>query len=212
MTTNEDKPSRGWQKIAAVSAFLIFGGLILVLSLARAGLSILAVENQADGLRVKPIKFAVDKGKGQMEWYSYKIPNSGMRRDSWLYWIKDIRDDLWLALADEPNDKVKLTLLMADKKIAETEELIKSGKTDLALESGREALDKLKYSKQIASLAIEQNNLDERIFQAGYAYKMILGAAKPSQGEGREKYNKLIEELDKWNEEQRKEKEVQDKD
>ena len=41
---------------------------------------------------------------------------------------------------------------------------------------------------------------------------MILGAAKPSQGEGREKYNKLIEELDKWNEEQRKEKEVQDKD
>jgi len=190
-----------------LAAAILLGVVILVVSWVRAGLVILAIESRDEEIRVLPIRFAVDRGEGEIEWYAYKIPEAGMLPGNMLYGVKEVRNDLWLAMSRSPEEKKRLLLLMADKKIAEANSLIKSGKNKLALKAGRKALDKLKYSKQVAEATEKNNGLEERIFQAGYAYKMVLGAMKFEKGERNDEYNKLIDELDRWNEEQREEKE-----
>jgi hypothetical protein len=196
-------------KIATTFLILIFGGAILFVSLVRAGWEILAAEDQ-EKLRVSPIRFGLDLGRGQIEWYCYKIPTVEMTPDNPLYSLKSVRDNLWLGLARLPEEKSNLALLMADKKIAESKKLLAENKTEMALDCGQEALEKLKYSHELAEKAgnneQETRDINGKIYQAGYAYKMILGGTDYRETKDKEKYEELISQLDNWNEEQRKEK------
>lgn len=85
-----------------------------------------------------------------------------------------------------------------------------------ALKTFQEAMDKLKYSKEILKSykdnKIEIEQLKEQIFRAGFAYKQILDNSKQSfEKTENEKYKKMVKEIDSWNQIQTKERNQQKK-
>lgn len=191
---------------------VVIGVVILTVSVVKASLDIDAKERDNNNLSSTPISFSVIKDDGAIESYSYNIPEVSMLPSNPLYGFKRVRDYLWTMLASGPINKSKITLLIADKKISEAKSLAAGSQLRYALESATEALNQLKYAhKLVSSVQIETDELrqlDTRIYEAGLAYKEIIKPIGETFDVDITKFNQLVNDIDKWNEERRQEKEA----
>lgn len=188
---------------------LCFGGLILFVSIARAGLEIMAQGNNTDKVRVNLVNFVITNDDGSTEPVSYKLPEINMLPTSSFYGFKYIRDWLWINLSRTPLEKSKVLLLVADKKIAESSALFIDNLPNQAMDAATEALVKLKYAQRetnnIKKNTDEVKQLNLQIVRAGLAYKEILQGARNTFEVDINMYNNLISDLDAWNESQKTE-------
>lgn len=195
---------------------MIVGGIILSISLVRTSLNTVLKEENENELRTEPIEFLMPDSNGLKEKISYKLPSANILPDNIFYTFKKIREDLWIKFTKTSIDKSKISLLIADKRMSESIILIKYSKMKQALKTFQEAMDKLKYSKEILKSykdnKIEIEQLKEQIFRAGFAYKQILDNSKQSfEKTENEKYKKMVKEIDSWNQIQTKERNQQKK-
>lgn len=160
----------GFSIMAGVMAFTV-----LFISIARASLEIASSKELNSEVRKMEIEVDI---KGEK--FIYKFPQARTLPDDPTYFFKKIRDFLWLNFAGSPSSKSDVALFIADKKMAEAQVLLSKNKTDLALATSREALNKLKYARSI--------HYSDQIYRAGWAYEKILA-----------NYNQKLEELDEWN-------------
>lgn len=188
---------------------LMAGFLVLFLSMARVGLEIMAQENNEGKLRVNPVSFVLKSNDGSDEMITYKLPQTGILPDHPLYPFKRLRDWLWITFSSNPKNKSKIILFLADKKIGESIKLFKSQKTDLALETGNEAIEKLRQTgviiSKIPTKDDDTKSMCQQIFRAGQTYITILEKAKDDFDVSDQKFQKLITEARSLNEEQEKE-------
>lgn len=172
---------------------VIFGLFLIGISIVRASLDATIKDDNAGNLRKVPFEFDFKDNQGNIKPVSYKLPEIGMVSDSPFYIFKKVRDTLWIKFSSESIKKGKISLLLADKKIAEADFLFKENKPELALRCSCEAFEKLKYSQEQIEKSRENNDqikqIKNQIFWAGLAYEKIL-----------EKYQKTIKGLNDWNE------------
>ncbi|HWS49169.1 MAG TPA: DUF5667 domain-containing protein [Candidatus Methanoperedens sp.] len=151
--------------------FVIVGSLgILMVSLSRATLEAMIRDETEDKLRVIPVIFD-DK-------MIYKLPQTNMLPDNFMYGIKEARDWLWLKFSFNTEREAKTMLILADKRIAEAMALSKNGKQKLSFEASKEAVNKLKYANGLVSemknQPIAQQQLSIQIRDAIRAYGEII--------------------------------------
>lgn len=153
---------------------------ILFVSIARAGLEIASSKDLNREFRKMEIEV-----EARGEKFTYKLPQARTLPDDPAYIFKRIRDWLWINFAANALEKSDIALFIADKKMAEAQVMLSRNKTELALSTSREAINKLKYARSL--------NKSDQIYHAGWAYAKIL-----------QNYNQKIQELDQWNEKQEK--------
>lgn len=178
---------------------LVFAFMILFISLSRAGLEIAAKQQGQYG--VVPVDF-IDS--------IYKLPPVDTLPTSPFYGFKRLRDYLWLTFSNGPVKKSQIALLLSDKKMAEAIALFNNDQSEIGLNAGIEAVDKLKYAdKLIANYEKEdifKEQMEIQIFQTGNAYKEIMTSINNTFGLDEAKYQQIITDLNKLNEEKQKEK------
>jgi hypothetical protein len=157
-----------WLKISMVIISLI----ILYVSFARAGLEKVSHDEKYDQLR--KISIAYHQGNE-----CYRLPESRTLPDSPVYFLKKIRDDLWIHFTNNPIDKVRIGLLVADKKITEVIMMQRLGKTEIEWKDNlMEAEAKmLRLRQEIAKLNsedIEVQKLNNRVNRANSFYEDII--------------------------------------
>ena len=148
---------------------------ILYVSFARAGLERVSEDEKYDNLRKVTVSFGENS--------CYKLPETRTLPDSPFYGLKSLRDELWINLSNEPLEKARITLLIADKKIEEAIVLSKkNGKKDLIIKTSQQAAEKLKSAKDLISKMndkdIEVQKVSQRIEMATLAYKDIIDSFK----------------------------------
>ena len=206
-------PSKNSQLGSAIYAVvaLTLGFGVLFVSLARASLQIWAFEDTEHQLRTKPIEFVITHSDGSTESGNYKLPEIKTLPTSPLYGVKTARNYLWMSLTRGQIDKGKMALLIADKKMTEAQILIETGKSKSGLESSADAIDKLKYAYTVIRDAksddIERDQLKSQIIKAGHAYAEVIKKSESKLTEDNNaEYEKIIKDLEKWNEEREQEK------
>jgi len=192
-----------WPRLAA----LTLGLIILFVSMARASLVLIAQEGGTESLKNKEILFKINFLSGDTIDSKYKFPEVGTLPDNPMYGFKRIRDYFWLYFS-QGEEKVKVSLLMADKNIVEFTELTNREKYDLAIDSGNEGLDKLEYAyglvNNLKKTDTQAKKLYQQVFMVGFAYKEVFRLAEKSYSFEAEKYSKLISRINDWNKEQEK--------
>jgi hypothetical protein len=186
------------------SFLFILGAAILSISLVLAGFDKLKNDLKNNALRNVPIEYIKDIGDGQKISKIHKVPESNILPGKPLYFFKEIRDGVWILLAQKPKDRAEIYLLMADKRMFETIELIKNQRQDdlisKTLENSVYNLEKAKESLlREGRKDIEFFKTDLQINQTGLAYEDILKSISYKS----EKTNKTIDELEKWNQKNR---------
>lgn len=186
---------------------VLIGLVILFVSVARAGLNLMAQDGEMDSLRNEEVKFLVTFEDGETASGTYKLPQAGMLPNNVFYGFKKVRDYIWMLLSGGEG-KIKLSVLMADKKIAEFQKLTKKGEQGLAIESGNEAMDKLEYANGLVMGAknadAQSKQMRKQILWAGLAYGEIFHRNEKEFQIDSEKYTKLLTRIDGWNKQQEK--------
>ena len=181
--------------------FLLLTGLVVLFgSLILAGLEITANDKKENNLRNVPIEYIVDMPNGEKILKIYKVPESRIGPENSEYFIKKMRDKLWVDLSKTPKDKAEVCLLIADKRMFETVELIKNnGDEDLIVKTLDETIWHLKESKKMLSEEdkkdIEISKINQQIDRAGLAYEDIVKSFNYKS----KKISKIINDLEIWN-------------
>jgi len=90
---------------------------ILYVSFTRAGLDEVTNDEKYDRLRKISVAYT-EVSSGQK--ICYRLPESRtLPNDTW-YFLKKIRDDFWIQFSKNPLDKIRIVVLMADKKVYES--------------------------------------------------------------------------------------------
>lgn len=186
--------------------------VILFVSLCRATLEIVASENDRNVLRQNPIQLEISgESEEEVEEVTYNLPETGLLPTNPFYGFKRLRDFLWTSFSSGPVNKSKTALLIADKKIAESRRLFSDSQTNASFETSLEAIDSLKYSEAQANL-IKDNEEEakkqlKQIYIAGKVYGEIIKAFGTGFDIDHTKYQKVVNEINSFNEEQEKAKE-----
>ena len=182
--------------------FLILISLtILFWSLVSAGYEKLKSDIRNNVLRNVPIEYVKEFSDGAKIKMVYKVPESNLEPGDMGYLLKKFRDHLWILLSRTPKEKAEVYLLMAEKRMFETTELIKNGKNnDLITKTLDDSIYNLMEAKKNL---FEENKKDPdfsriemQINQAGLAYEDIVKSFSYKN----EKINKIINDLENWNE------------
>lgn len=194
-------------RVAYVTVSLFLGLLILVVSVARAGLEIMAAEDNDHTLRNDPIKFEIINENGEKNEFLYKLPEPGLLPTNPFYGFKKVRDFLWIKFSAGNIKKAKVQLLVADKRMSEAKSLLTDNKGKVGLDASQEAFDTLKLAErsisEVEDETDETKEIHSQIFKAGFAYMAILKESGESFELDAEKYNQLFKNLDEWNQEQK---------
>lgn len=205
-----DNKKSFFESIYPIAAFVL-GLTVMFVSLSRATLEITAAENNQDKLRLNPIALTINYSDGTTEPTTYKLPEIGMLPNNPFYGFKRVRDFLWITFSSGNDGKSKVALLIADKKIAESRELLKENQNTPALDASQEAVDKLKYSGDLAAKVKDTDpqykSLHKQIYVAGLVYKEIIDAYADTFDLDMAKYQKIVNSLDDFNASQEQEKE-----
>lgn len=130
-----------WFKIAM--ALMALG--ILFTSFVMASLDRVIDDETFDRLRKINISYVNPKG----EEHCYKLPESNVLPNNLFYPIKEMRDNLWVSLSKNDISKLKVLLLIRDKKIQEVL-LLKANK------SSNEVLQK--QIKKVEEMSVKLDN------------------------------------------------------
>jgi hypothetical protein len=175
--------------------------IILFWSLVSAGFENVISDIRDNNLRNVPIEYVKEISNGEKILKNYKVTESNIEPGEIMYPLKKFRDKLWILLSRTPKEKAEIYLLIADKRMFETTDLIKNQKNDnLILETLNNSIHDLKEAKK--SLLEEKKRdveffkIDQQINQAGLAYEDIVKSFNYKN----EEINKIINELESWNE------------
>jgi hypothetical protein len=157
-----------WFKISMVVISLV----ILYVSFARAGLEKVSQDEKYDQLR--KISIAYHQGSE-----CYKLPESRTLPDNPFYFLKKIRDDLWIQFTNNPIDRVRIGLLVSDKKITEAIMLYRLEKKETGWKNNlaEAGVKNLKLREEIAKLNgedIEVQKLITKVDRANSFYQDII--------------------------------------
>lgn len=146
--------------------------VILYVSFTRAGLEKVSLDEKYDQLRKESI--AYHQGTE-----CYKLPESKTLPDSPFYFLKKIRDDLWIRFSNNPIDKMRIGLLVADKKIMEVLMLYWQGKSEDTwkgnlVEAETKNQELREIINKLGSDDIEIQKLARKINQANSFYQDII--------------------------------------
>lgn len=168
-----------WFKLLMVFLAVI----ILYISLVRAGLELVNRDEKLDNLRNVPIVYEEQNINGDLIEYIYKLPETKTLPNTLFYFIKEIRDELWISFTSNKLDKARIALLIADKRIEEAIKLnqkIKDKK--LINKTVLKAIKKIKLAENILldldQSDIEVNKVYFKVNQAKKAHKIILDRLK----------------------------------
>ncbi|MFA5750091.1 MAG: DUF5667 domain-containing protein [Candidatus Shapirobacteria bacterium] len=164
-----------WLKIIII--VLALG--ILYISFIRASLEKVNDDEKYDKLRKIPISLQLENREGILEKDCYKLPETRTLPDSPFYILKKLRDELWIKFSNNQLNKVKIMLLIADKKMEEAIMLNqKNSNKNLVMKTSQEAVEKLKSVEELVlnmeTGDIEVQKIDQRIKTANLAYKKII--------------------------------------
>ncbi len=190
---------------------VLLGLLILFISITRASLMVTILLEKESNLRKTPVRLLERREDGSVEVISYRLPQVRTLPISPLYRIKNIRDIWWVKLCRLKKEKVIMVLLQADKKIAESRILFAGSYPNLAFESAEKAISKLKYAaellEEVEDDEVEKRHLNLQIYRAGLVYKKILLQVEGSMDIDKERYQQIMNDLNKWNEKQKEKRE-----
>jgi hypothetical protein len=163
-----------WFKLSMV----LLAVIILYISLTRAGLELVNRDEKSDNLRNVPILYLEKDKNGELKEYSYKLPETKTLPDNPFYFIKKLRDELWIKFTNNPLDKARITLLIADKRIEDARKLNqKQSNKNIINKTIEEADQKLELAEQLLLKLdqdnIEVNKIEAKINEAKKAYKTI---------------------------------------
>lgn len=159
-----------------IAILVIFALAILFISIARANLETVMREVKEDTIRVVPVEYVTEFENGEKIKSVYYLPRIKILPTNILYPIKMWRDKLWLALIRDNCEKSKLIMLIADKQMAESDEL-----------STEIAVDNLIWAWDICPTNRNQ------IMEAAKAYRQITSKMR-KYSQANEKIQKFIEE------------------
>lgn len=192
----------------AMKIGMVLLGMVLVfVSIAKASYEIMAKEMGEDSIKNRYFEFVIKYEDGKTLPANYELPDPGMLPNNPFYGFKKIRDWFWLNFASGDN-KAKVVVLMAEKKMAEVSDLFDNGDHKLAIEAGNEVMDKLEYANSISESDVQ---LKKQIFMAGHAFMQIASKGSESFDMDSMKYNDLINRIGSWNEKQEEERYLWDK-
>lgn len=127
---------------------------ILYVSFARAGLDEVTNNEKYDRLRKIRISYQEAKTGGTR---CYRLPESKTLPNNSSYFLKKIRDELWIKFSKNPGDELRIITLVADKKVYESILLYEVGETDLGKENMKEAENKINLAKELVNQSPEKN-------------------------------------------------------
>ena len=148
-----------------------FASLILLISIFRTA-SIQYAFSQAPTSQLP-------EGKKEAVEINYPLPYPGrVLPDSFLWPVKVIRDKVWLVVTTNPLKKAEILLLLADKRLASVEILLKREKAELAVSTLTKAE---KYLEQAVNQAeksrqkgVETGQFLERLGYASLKHREII--------------------------------------
>lgn len=191
--------SNKWKWIGR--SFLILISLIILFwSLVTAGFEKLKVDIKENTLKNVPIEYIEEINNGERIKKTHKVPESKVEPGSIRYPLKVFRDRLWILLSRTPKDKAEVYLLIADKRMFETTELIRNQKNEnLILKTLTDSIYNLREAKKCLFEEnikdIEFFEINQQITQTGLAYETIIKSFNYKN----EKINNIIDELEIWN-------------
>ena len=166
---------------------LVVGVGILYMSLTRAGLEKLIKDERIDNLRKVPVSF---------DGRTYRLPETNTLPTNNWYFLKQIRDELWIKLTNKPGDKAMVTLLIADKKMEEAKILNdKNENPKLISKTVDDAVNKLLIADQIVRDSnmdmFEKREIEKKTDQAFWVYRQMINSFKINDEEKRIFFDKL---------------------
>lgn len=128
-----------------------------------------------------------DKITSPQKEVDYYLPYPGILPDHPLYFLKMIRDRIWLLLTTDPLKKAEVLLLFADKRIGAARVLVEGGKPELGLTTATKAEKYLEKAINQEKLAQEKETkiFLEKIKKASLKHEEVLVALSRSL-EGKE--------------------------
>jgi len=153
-------------------AVVAFG--ILYASFVMASLDRVIDDETFDRLRKIEISYVNSKGEKQC----YKLPESNVLPNNFFYPIKELRDNLWVYLSKDSINKLKVLLLIRDKKVEEILLLQRNGSDkkiiDRQIKKIEEMSDRLNTEFGILDKKRpEGKEVQKRIETANEFYKFI---------------------------------------
>lgn len=184
---------------------LILGVAVVFLSIVRASYDVMAKDLLEENIGGEDSIMIVKLKSGETVPVEYKLADPGMLPTSPFYGFKKIRDWLWLNISG--GNKLKVSILLANKKIAEAEKLWKNGDWREAIECGNEVVDKLKYAEELTnnpniSPDVAKSEKKE-IFMAAMTSSKILEMGKDVFEIDQVKYKELVDKTNQFNEAQK---------
>lgn len=151
-----------WRKYTLILASLVFACGLVATSVLRS--TILVFEfNQ-------PQTNSLVLGKETVEYY---LPYPGMLPDHPLWWAKAARDKLWIFVNSNPVKRAEILLLLADKRIAMSQDLMKRQNPGLAVSTATKA------EKYLEDAILEQEEARKRnIDTTGFLQKVATASLK----------------------------------
>jgi len=161
----------------------VAGISILYISLTRAGLEKLIQDEQQDKLRKIPVTFEWVNSRGEKQEGRYKFPETTTLPTNPLYFLKKMRDELWIVLTNNPIDKARVIMLITDKRMEEA--MILNGRNanpNLIAKTINSSLEKMTESNEIIKdlRPIDKKEFKQTWCQEFLAYRWIINSLKIS--------------------------------
>lgn len=169
---------------------MILAFLVLYISLARGSLDLMIKDEKENELRKIPVKSEFVDKNGVATKIDYKFPETRTLPTSPFYFIKKIRDYLWINFTKNQSDKYRVIMLVADKKMGEVILMNQQGvEKQIIVGTTIEAINQLK----LANEGLKKSQLSEtekelilvQINQAKYVYKEVIKTLKINEEEKR---------------------------
>lgn len=161
-----------WFKLIMVAVALG----ILYVSFTRAGLERVNEDERYNRLRKISVYYQYSETR---EPRCYKLPESRTLPDSPIYFLKKIRDDLWIEFSRNPIDKARISLLVADKKAEEAIRMYeKYNDSPLLKKNMDEAVKKVglieRAMETLDKSDLEVKEIKQKIGQTNWFYQYII--------------------------------------
>lgn len=170
------------QNLLIVLSALVFGLSIVLISAlqvsrfqvqAQTGVEEMEATQGGEKIEVKEIEMVDER-----EEVDYYLPYPGILPDHPLYWLKMIRDRVFLWLTRDPVAKFERLLLYADKRLGAAKALIEGGKSQLGVTTatkGEKYLERaVTQLEKVKNLGKATPELKERLTKATLKHEEVL--------------------------------------
>jgi hypothetical protein len=143
-----------WFKIT----MLLMAMVILYVSFVLASLGRVVDDEKFDRLRKIQIAYINFRGEENC----YKLPESGVLPTNIFYPIKELRDNLWIYFSRDKIDKLRIVLLIKDKKIEEVLLLQNNGSSEKIINRQMKKIQEVSNRLVVDLEKLNDNKLEDK--------------------------------------------------